>query len=52
MESRLTALGRRVRGCGIEQKRGRTHGHGQQRGDCGVGMGLSGGLRRYKGDKW
>ena len=34
MESRITAIGRRV-GCGeFEQKGKRTHGHGQPCGDC------------------
>ena len=35
-ESRLTALGGMVRSGGIEQKRKRTHGHGQQCEDCRV----------------
>ena len=33
MESRMTGEGGMVRGGGIEQGE-RTHGHGQQRGDC------------------
>ena len=41
MENRLTALGG-----GMEQKRKRTHGHGQQCGDC---EGESGGCRWKRG---
>ena len=36
MESRMTAGGQEVGGEGIEQKGKRTHGHGQQCGNCGV----------------
>ena len=40
----MTASGaERLGGGGIEQKGKRTHGHGQQYGDCGGD---------YKGDKW
>ena len=35
--------GGRLRDGGIKQKRKRTHGHGQQCGDCWVG---------YRGTKW
>ena len=41
-ESRLTALGGMVRSGGIEQKRKRTHGHGQQCSDCWEGGGIMG----------
>ena len=34
MEDGLTARGVAVKGGGFEQKRQRTHGHGQQCGDC------------------
>ena len=47
MESRLTALGSGVRGGGMEQKRKRTHGHGQQCGDC-WGAGSIRGLNRME----
>ena len=41
MASRMTTSGgKEVRGVGIEQKGKRTHGHGQQCGDCwGAGRG-------------
>ena len=45
-QSRLTAGGD-LGGGGMEPKRKRTHGHGEQCGDCG-----SGGGRGYKVDKW
>ena len=48
-ESRLTALGGVLGGGGIKQKRLRTHGPGQQCGDCGAGKGD--GWRWKKGDK-
>ena len=49
-ESRLTALGAGGWGGGIEQKRKRTHGQGQQGADYGGVQG--GGGRGYKWDKW
>ena len=43
----MTAMGRvSVEGGGIEQKGKRTHGHGQQCGDCWEG----GGIRRLNGN--
>ena len=40
-KDRVTALGGEVRAGGIGQKGNRTHGHGQQCGDCG-GVGIKG----------
>ena len=42
MESRLRVLGRGLGGGGIEQKGKRTHGCGQQCGNCGGEMGIRG----------
>ena len=36
MESSLTVMGDRLGAGGIEPKGKRTHGHGQQSGDCGI----------------
>ena len=50
MESRMTAkLGRRLGVEGLEKKGKRTHGHGQQWGDCGgdTVRGLSGNGKKY-----
>ena len=52
MENRITAGGG-VRGRGIEQKGKRTHGHGQQCGDCwgeGVIRILNGNEKKYNKD--
>ena len=46
MESRLTAMGGRLEGGGIKQKGERTHGHGQQCGDCEG----EGGIRKINGN--
>ena len=52
MESRMTPTGAgRLAGGKIEQKEKRTHGHGQQSGDCGgewVIRGLNGNAKIYK----
>ena len=45
LNQHTTASGRALRGGGIEQKGKRTHGRGQQYGEC-----L--GERGYKGTKW
>ena len=50
MKHRLTALGGGVGGRRIEQKRKRTHGHGQQCGDCEVwGRRVGGGEEGIRG---
>ena len=36
----------------MKQKRKRTHGHGQQCGDCREGKRAGGGGRGHKGHKW
>ena len=51
IESWLTALGEWLVGGGIEQKRKRPYGCGQQGGDCGAWR-VGGGGRGLKGDKW
>ena len=42
MESRMTAVGGRWGGGGTEEKGKRTHGHGQQGGDCWGEAGIRG----------